>query len=154
MPDPRGDFTRKFDRDVLKDDSAALEELEAQRAKQRAEEEGVEGEFVKLANVLQYRANWLQDRFKGVIEPKGLSFRGRRFEFPKKEKAGPGWIEFRSHLTDTGLGIILESFMELDGKFKKKYDYITFPKVGVDVERAKKFVENKIFEFALEYQQA
>src|SRR5262249_55047867 len=113
---------------------------------------GLEGEFKKLANILQYRAQWLQDRFKGVTEAQNLGFKGRRFEFPKKEKAGPSWIEFRTHLTDTGLGITLECFMELEGKFKKKYDYINFPKTAIDVERAKKFVENKIFEFAVDYQ--
>ena len=150
--DPRGEFTRKFDREIMKDDTAALAELEAQRARQRAEEDGVETEFAKLAAILDHRAAWLMPRFKGVSDVKNLNFRGRRFEFPKRDKAGPGWIEFRSHLTDTGLGITLECFMELEGKFKKKYDYITFPKTGLDPEKAKKFVENKLYEFGTEYQ--
>jgi hypothetical protein len=151
VSEPRGEFTRKFDRDVMKDDSAAREELEAQRKRQQQEEAGVEGELAKLDEILEYRSKWLAERFKGVTESK-VDFRGRRFEFPKKGGMGPGWIEFRSKLTETGLGITLESYMALDGKFAKKFDYMNFPKESVDVTRAKKFVENKIFEFAMHYQ--
>jgi hypothetical protein len=147
----RGEFTRKFDRDVLKDEKAGLEELEAQKKRQKAEESAVDGELKKLDELLAYRAGWLRDRFKTMVEPK-IDFRGRRFEFEKLGNAGPGWLEFKCRQTDTGLGIILESFMLLEGKFKKKYDYVTFPKTGVDVDRAKKFIESKIFEFALAYQ--
>lgn len=152
MSEPRGEFTRKFDRDVLKDESAAIEELEAQRKRQQEEEAGLEGEFGKLAEILAYRAKWLSERFPGVTEGSKIDFRGRRFEFPKRETVGPGWMEFRSRLTETGLGITLECFMQLEGKFAKRYDYVNFPKTGVDVTRAKKFVENKIFEFAMDYQ--
>src|SRR5262249_28162143 len=120
----RGEFTRKFDRDVLKDDRAALEELEAQKKKLHAEESATDGELKKLDDTLAYRANWLGARFKTMSEPK-IDFRGRRFEFQKLGNAGPGWLEFKSRQTDTGLGIILESFMLLEGKFKKKYDYVT-----------------------------
>lgn len=153
MSEQRGEFTRKFDRDVLKDESAVVEELEAQRKRQQAEEAGLEGEFVKLNEILAYRAKWLSERFPGVTESAGMKDpRGKRFEFPVKDKVGPGWMEFRSRMTETGLGITLECFMQLDGKFTKRYDYVNFPKTGVDVTRAKKFVENKIFEFAMDYQ--
>ncbi len=153
MPEPseRGEFTRKFDRDVLKDESAAVEELAAQRRRQQEEEAGLEGELKKLAEILDYRAKWLTERFQGV-DVANIDFRGKRFEFPKRDKAGPGWMEFRARLTETGLGITLECFMQLDGKFGKRYDYVNFPKTGVDLPRAKKFVENKIFEFAMDYQ--
>jgi hypothetical protein len=155
MSEPRGEFTRKFDRDVLKDESAAVEELAAQKRRQREEEAGLEGEFAKLAEILEYRAKWLSERFAGVkeAENKGDS-RARRFDFPKRGSVGPGWMEFRSRLTETGLGISLECYMQLEGKFQKRYDYVNFPKTGVDVTRAKKFVENKIFEFASDYQAA
>jgi hypothetical protein len=153
MPDPRGEFTRKFDRDVLKDETAAIEELEAQRKLQQAEDAGVEGELKKLDEVLAYRAKWLSERFQGVTEPgKKLEFRGRRFEFPRRGNVGPGWLEFRARLNETGLGITFECQMELEGKFSKRYDYMSFPKAFVDLARAKKFVENKIVEFAMDYQ--
>ncbi len=152
MPEERGEFTRKFDRDVLKDESAAVEELAAQRRRQQAEEAGLEDEFKKLSDILDYRAKWLTERFQGVIDSAKIDFRGKRFEFPKRGGVGPGWIEFRTRLTETGLGISLESYMQLEGKFAKRYDYVNFPKTGLDVNRAKKFVENKIFEFAMDYQ--
>lgn len=152
--DTRGEFTRKFDREVLKDDSAAKAELEAQKRRHQEEEAGLESEFGKLNEVLAYRAQWLRERFPGVQEAPKVEFRGRRFEFPKRGAVGPGWIEFRSRLTETGLGITLECYMALEGRFGKRYDYVNFPKTGVDPARAKKFVENKIFEFAMDYQAA
>ncbi|MBI3722675.1 hypothetical protein HY251_01775 [bacterium] len=154
LPEERGEFTRKFDRDIMKDDTAALEELEAQRKRQLQEDEGIEHQFKKLQEILERRSKWLKDRFTGVTEPSALDFRGRRFEFPQKDNVGPGFVEFRAHLTDTGMGITLECYMGLEGKYKKKYDYMNFPKSGIDVERAKKFVENKIFEFAVDYKGA
>jgi hypothetical protein len=152
MPDERGEFTRKFDRDVLKDETAAVEELAAQRRRQIEEEAGLEDEFKKLAEILDYRAKWLLERFAGVVDVAKVDFRGKRFEFPKKGNVGPGWMELRYHMTETGLGITLECYMQLEGKFAKRYDYMNFPKTGIDTARAKKFVENKIFEFASDYQ--
>lgn len=153
MPaEPRGEFTRKFDRDVLKDETAATEELEAQRRRQQIEDAGLAGEFTKLDEILEYRSKWLSERFPGVKESSDKVERGKRFEFPKKGSAGPGSMEFRSRLTETGLGITLECFMQLEGKFQKRYDYVNFPKTGIDIARAKKFVESKIFEFAMDYQ--
>ena len=150
MTEERGEFTRKFDRNVLKDESAAVEELEAQKRAKAAEDSQLEAEFTKLVGILDYRGQWLAERFK-CTEPK-VEFRGRRFEFAKNAKAGPGFLEFRVRLTETGLGITLECYVQLDGKFGKRYDYVNFPKTNVDVTRAKKFVENKIYEFATEYQ--
>ncbi len=151
MSEQRGEFTRKFDREVLKDETAVIEELEAQKKAKLEEEAGLESEFKKLLEILEYRAKWLAERFK-CTETK-VEWKGRRFEFPKNKTAGPGYMEFRTRLTETGLGITLECTMGLEGKFAKRHDYVNFPKTNVDVARAKKFVENKIFEFATDYQQ-
>lgn len=148
MSTPRGEFTRKFDREIMGDDSVELEEREVMKALLSAEQEALESEFKKILAVLNQRADWLRKRFK-VIEPGDVQFRGRRFDFERGEgSAGAGWLEFRLRLTDTGLGIILECLMGVEGLFKKRYDYIVFPKDAVQVDKAQKFIEAKIFEFA------
>ena len=148
MSTPRGEFTRKFDREIMGDDSVELEEREVMKALVSAEQQAVEDEFRKILALLNQRAEWLHKRFQ-VQEPQETQFRGRRFEFTRSSGSnGAGWLEFRCRLTDTGLGIILECLMGVEGQFKKRYDYIVFPKEAVQVDKAQKFIESKIFEFA------
>ena len=151
MSTERGEFTRKFDRDILGDESAESEDREAQRRALEAEDQAVEEEFKKILGLLEYRATWLKDRFTGCNEAGGLSFRGRRFEFTQNERQ-VGWIEFRTRLTDSQQGIMVESYMELEGQFPKRHDYVSFPKDSVRLDRAKRFIESKLFEFAGPYQ--
>ena len=150
----RGDFTRKFDRDILGDTSAEEEEREVQRLRMRAEDQAVEAEFDKILSVLEYRAAWLRDRFPRCKEPPGVKFRGRRFEFHGDDGKVVGTIEFHVRLTDSQQGIMIESFMNLEGQFPRRHDYVNSPKENVNAARAKRFVESKIFEFAGPYQDA
>ncbi len=149
----RGEFTRKFDRDILGDETAADEELKARQLASLKEDGAVESEFAKILSVLEYRAKWLTERFEGCTEVTSVDFRGRRFEFKSKGK-NVGWIEFRAKLTDSEMGITVESNMELEGQFPRRHDYVTFPKEQVPLERAKKFIESKLMEFAGPYQDA
>jgi hypothetical protein len=149
----RGEFTRRFDREIMKDETVEKDELAALQALKTAERNALEEEFLKIEGILEHRAKWLHERFSDMNELKELDFRGRRFEFPKKpETVGAGWLEFRIRLTDTSLGILLECNMGIEGRFKKRYDYVVFPKENVNIERTRKFVESKLFEFAAEYQ--
>ncbi|MEZ6189005.1 MAG: hypothetical protein R3F62_28905 [Planctomycetota bacterium] len=151
----RGEFTRKFDREILGDDSAAAEERAHLAKLQEAEQAALELEFTKLLQVLEYRAAWLRERFPGMREPKLESARGRRFEFgpsPMDKGRTVGWLEFRTRLTDSQQAVLLESLMELEGQFSKRHDYVTFPKEKVSIDKAKRFVESKILEFAGTYQ--
>jgi hypothetical protein len=149
----RGEFTRKFDLEIMKDETVKSDEIGAFQEMQAAEKAAIEEQFLRIMGILEHRGLWLHDRFTDISEPDTVDFRGRRFDFPKTPRSvDVGWLEFRARLTDTSLGIILESFMGISGRFKKRYDYITFPKDNVDVERAMKFVESKIFEFAASWQ--
>jgi hypothetical protein len=150
----RGEFTRKFDRDILNDKEAANEEREVQRKRELAADAAVEAEFLKILNILDYRAQWLRDRFKSMQEPKAVDFRGRRFEFPGPGGQLAGWIEFRTKLSESQQAIVIESFMQLEGVFNRKYDYVSFPKEAVNVDRVRRFVESKLIEFAGPYQDA
>lgn len=148
MPEPtRGEFTRKFDREILGDETAAEEEREAQRLKLAAHDNALEEEFEKILAILDYRSQWLRSRFSECKQVTALEFRGRRFEFVKDGKLR-GWIEFRTRLTDSQQGIAIESFMELEGAFARKHDYVTFPKEKINMDKAKRFVEAKIMQFA------
>jgi hypothetical protein len=144
----RGEFTRKFDRDILGDESAEAEERQYRQRLADAEERALEAEFSKILNVLEYRAGWLKQRFPSMREPAGVDFRGRRFEFRTDDNKLQAWIEFRCRLTDSQQGIMIESFMEHDGVFPKRYDYVSFPKEQVKIDKAKRFIESKILEFA------
>jgi hypothetical protein len=148
----RGEFTRKFDREILQDQSAEQEERAAQKRRAEAEDSALEAEFLKVMNILEYRASWLRERFPGLREPGGLDFRGRRFEFADKGGGQIGWIEFRTRLSDSHQAIVIESFMQLEGVFSRRYDYVSFPKEQVPVDRARRFIESKLFEFAGPYQ--
>jgi hypothetical protein len=147
----RGEFTRKFDRDILGDETAAAEEEEVQRRKRSVEDQALEDEFVKILDVLDYRSQWLRSRFPECTEKKGVEFRGRRFEFLRGGKT-VGWIEFRTRLTDSQQGISVESFMQLDGVFPKRHDYVICPKENVSLDRVKRFIEAKIMQFASPWQ--
>lgn len=151
----RGEFTRKFDRDILGDKSAEEEEARARKRLEDLEDTALEAEFQKVLDLLDYRARWLLERFKRCREAgKVGGFRGRRFEFTDEGEKLVGWIEFRTRLTDSQQGIMIESFMELDGRFPRRHDYVNFPKESVNLDRAKRFIESKLFEFAGPYQDA
>lgn len=149
----RGEFTRRFDRDILGDETAAEEERRARERQVEAEDQALEAEFQKILSVLDYRANWLHDRFPSCSEASGLSFRGRRFEFADSSGQTIGWIEFHARLTDSLQGIALESFMELE-EVPRRHDYVNFPKENVSLDRVKRFVESKLLEFAGPFQDA
>lgn len=153
MATERGEFTRKFDRDILGDESAAAEEAEAQRLLAEQQDQALEREFQKVQSVLEYRAQWLKERFPECEDKGGQGFRGRRFEF-RSANSGKmiGWIEFRIRLTDSQQGIVVESTMELEGHFPRRHDYVNFPKENLSLEKAKRFVESKLMEFAGPYQ--
>ncbi len=151
----RGEFTRKFDREILKDSSAEAEEKEVQRRREATADTALENEFQKILGVLDYRAGWIKERFPQMREPGNIEFRGRRFEFPGKAGwPGPpvGWIELRVRLSDTQQAIVVESLMQLEGAFGRRHDYVTFPKEKIAPERVRRFVESKLFEFAGPYQ--
>lgn len=151
----RGEFTRKFDRQILQDKTAEEEERAVQRQRVEAEDAALEAEFHKVLNILEYRASWLKERFRGFHESGdlGRDVRGRHFDFADGGGKKIGWLEFRTRLTDSHQAILVESYMQLEGRFPRRYDYITVPKERVPIERVKKFVESKIYEFAGPYQE-
>lgn len=146
MNSGRGEFTRKFDREILGDASAEAEEREAQRKALLQEDRQLEEEFEKILAILDYRAKWLTDRFSDCRDV-AVEFRGRRFEFTSGGKLR-GSIQFQTRLTDSEQGITVESTMDLEGVFPRRHDYVNFPKERVQIDRVKRFVESKLMEYA------
>ena len=58
----------------------------------------------------------------------------------------------RTKLSDSQQAIVIESFMQLEGAFARRYDYVSFPKESVNLDRSRRFVESKLLEFAGPYQ--
>ena len=146
MSPARGEFTRKFDREILGDETAEAEEREAQRQALMAEDRALEEEFEKILAVLDYRAKWIKARFPEAKDM-DVDFRGRRFEFSSGGRKR-GAIQFQTRLTDSQQGITVESTMELEGAFPRRHDYVNFPKERVQIDRVKRFVEAKLMQFA------
>jgi hypothetical protein len=87
-----------------------------------------------------------------MTEPKDLDFRGRRFIFvPNDKYKHQGSLEFKVRTNESRLAVLLECTMEIPGRLERRNDYVTFPIERVDEEKAKLFVENKLFEFAQAY---
>lgn len=142
----RGEFTRKFDREILGDATAEAEEREAKRKAVLQEDRALEEEFEKIIAILDYRARWLTERFAECRDVP-VEFRGRRFEFTSGGKLR-GSIQFQTRLTDSEQGITVESTMDLEGAFPRRHDYVNFPKERVQIDRVKRFVEAKLTEYA------
>ncbi|MBL4844412.1 MAG: hypothetical protein JKY65_02700 [Planctomycetes bacterium] len=151
MASGRGEFTRKFDRDILGDATAEEEERVAQEEALKAEDSALEEEFQKILAVLDYRAKWLTRRFPECKNVDKLDFRGRKFEFSQGGQLR-GTIQFQTRLTESLQGITVESTMDLEGAFPRRHDYVNFPKERVQIDRVKRFVETKLMQFAADWQ--
>jgi len=152
----RGKFTRKFDREVLNDKDAAHEEASARAS---AESSALEAELGKIVEILDRRRGWLRERFPDMIEetPAGGS-RGLRFVFRGGPHGREGFLELRCRLNESALAIVLESRWEIrdgaGGGRAPRNDYVTFPRSCVDGDRAQKFIDGRIMEFAKTYTHA
>ena len=49
------------------------------------------------------------------------------------------------------MAILVESRFQVPSLNKVQYDYVTLPTSRPDVERARRFIESKLFDFAREY---
>lgn len=148
MAAPHGEFTRKFDREILKLPGSKEREETAREHKERKKRERIEAELAKIEGLLQYRKDWLKERFSNIVL--SAPEEGRRGLVLSLEKDGvQAFLEFNYRLNDSGLAVLLES--RTGAGEKKLYDYTSFPAESVEYDRAKNFIEAKILEFAKEY---
>jgi len=147
-----GDFTRQFDKRIMKKPLPEDSETEEQR-RERLTREKFGAEMAKIAERLDHRADFLSQRFPNMVhETDGIS--GSTYIFRASDKQPRnGTLQFSLRPTDTLEALTVRMEMTIDGVCEKKSDYITFPVDKVDVDKANAFIEQSIFEFARLYMQ-
>jgi hypothetical protein len=145
-----GKFTRKFDKKIMKKPLPEDSETDEQR-RERLTREKFGAEMAKIMERLDYRADFLKERFPDMLhETDGIS--GSKYIFPpSSDRPRKGFLEFTLRPTGTLEALTVKMEMEIDGVCEKKSDYITFPVNKVDLEKANTFIEQSIFEFARLY---
>jgi hypothetical protein len=145
--EPMGEFTKKFEREILGHDvTDAPEDAEAKVRKSLEE-------IKKLYNLILERRDWLRQRFKNIKEEeiKDGTAAGLSCTFEKDpEHPHSGRLEFRCRDNETHQAIFLECTIEIEGQ-QPSNDYVSFPVDRVNEARAKKFIQDKIFAFAKAY---
>ncbi len=147
MGAPHGEFTRKFDRDILKLPGSEEREASAKARQEAKKNELLEAELAKIEGLLQYRKDWLKQRFANIAVTKPEGKRGLLLTLGEGPEQAS--LEFVYRLNDSKLAVLLESRTGTDAK--KLYDYTSFPAEKVEYDRAKNFIEAKILEFARDY---
>jgi len=144
---PMGEFTRKFERDILGHEVPEAQDDTELKIKNAL------NEITKLYGLIEDRKEWLRQRFSNIEETeiKEETAAGLCCKFKKDDDhTKNGHLEFRCRDNDTHQAIFLECSMQTgDGPMQN--DYVSFPVDRVNIERAKKFIQDKIFAFAKAY---
>lgn len=163
MEDPRGEFTRKVDSELLmrfaNDDEknkvrVELEKQEAQRRRLDSEKktlETVAAQMARIKEVLTGRDEFVARRFDNIERTEPSDGVGVTYSFSATGAARAARMQFYCQDNATHQAFFVESLMEIEGKMPPRKDYITFPVADVNIARVKKFVEGKILAFIKEY---
>ncbi|MHC4663208.1 MAG: hypothetical protein ACYS8W_16220 [Planctomycetota bacterium] len=144
---PMGEFTRKFEREVMgRDvpDAPGDTEVKSREAL---------NQIIRLYGLIEERKDWLRQRFPNIVEKetKDEEAAGLRCDFPKDgDHPKSGRMEFRVRDNETHQAIFLECTIEIEGE-KPVNDYVSFPVDRVNEAKARKFIQDKIFIFAKSY---
>ena len=163
MSDPRGEFTKRIDEELLLQSAgeaarqAARIDLDLVQRRQRSavreanDNRLLEEALGSIREVLSSRSEFLADRFSNMIESVDPEGRGVAYRFSASEShPREATLELRVAPNDTGNAIFVESAMAIE-ESPAINDYITFPAREVPIPRVKRFVEGKIVEFIKAY---
>ncbi|GIW71618.1 MAG: hypothetical protein KatS3mg102_1160 [Planctomycetota bacterium] len=147
-----GEFTGKFDREILK--SHLVDPAQQQREREQREQQRLEQELHQIGKIIDHRRKFLLERFANALAdeetpPPGVPGMALRFEpdgVLRKAK-----FVLRARPNDSRLAIVIEARYEIAGLQHPSYDYITLPVTQVDLERARRFIEAKLIDFARAY---
>jgi hypothetical protein len=146
-----GDFTNRFDREVLRSQMAELQAKEKEGEKARREEEAVDRRLAEIGAILEKRAAFIRERFPGAA-PEPIEGAGFRFAFgPRAKREKGATFSIRARANDSRLAILVESDFEIPDAGVRERDYVSVPVREADIERARKFVEAKLLDFARAY---
>jgi hypothetical protein len=147
-----GEFTSKFDREILHDRMAEEEAEAARSRREQAEIDRVAQMLKDIGDVLQDRARFIRDRFDNAAESVPEGAVGFHFDFAATDERREAKLWIRARLNDSQLAIRLESWFEVPTLQRKQSDYVNIPTTTEpNLERTRRFVESKLFDFARAY---
>ena len=139
-----GEFTSKFDREILNDRMAEKEAETARSQKEQAEVDRVAQMLDEIGNVLQDRARFIRDRFDNAAESVPEGAVGFHFDFTATDDRREAKLWIRARLNDSQLAIRLESRFEVPTLQRKQSVYVNVPTtIEPNLERARRFVEHR-----------
>jgi hypothetical protein len=146
-----GDFTNRFDKEILRSKMAELDEAKSKFEKEKQELEKIERDLGEIGQILDRRAGFLRERFANSKREE-LGGVGFRFSFaPTADRPRSAIFSLRARANESRLAILIESNFEIPEAGSKEYDYITIAVAKMDFDRAKQFVEAKLLDFARAY---
>jgi hypothetical protein len=146
-----GDFTNRFDKEILRSKMAEIEDAKNRFAEEKKELEKIERDLAEIGRLLDRRAGFLRERFSNSAQQEigGIGF---KFTFqPTADRQRSAVFSIRARANDSRLAILIESNFEVPEIAAKEYDYVTIPVKKMDLDRAKQFIEAKLLDFARIY---
>lgn len=145
-----GEFTTRFDAEILRSKFAEMEAERQKQAKEKAEVDKVDRMLEEIGAILEKRAHFVEERFPNATR-QPLEGTGFCFTFAETPDRKQATFSLTAHIKESRLAIAVESRFEVPAIRKKQYDYVNTPTTQPDVERARRFIESKLFEFARDY---
>lgn len=146
-----GEFTGRFDREILNSELAAMAEEARKRDAERQKADALAADIEKISGVLEQRAQFVMERFPNAERKQGPEA-GFVLAFGKHEALREALFIMRARTNESQLAILVESRYEIDGDASgAHYDYVSLPVDHVDHDRAKRFIENMLLDFARTY---
>ena len=144
-----GDFTARFDREILQSQFA---EIEAKMAaeKEQAEVDRIDLMLAEIAKILVKRAKFVEERFPNA-QPLGSEVAGFRFAFEQTGDRVEARFLIQASVNESRLAIRVCSRYEVPSRQKDQRDYVTLPTTQPNIDRARRFIESKLFDFARSY---
>lgn len=145
-----GEFTSRFDKEILKSALAEQNKKALEQAKEKAEQDRIDLDVKEIAKIAERRVPWIKERFPNAEEEK-VDHLGFRFRFNQTPERKAASLLIRVRTNDSRMAIMVESQYEVPVNKVKEYDYISLPTQKVDMDKAKRFIETKLLDFAKVY---
>ena len=145
-----GDFTNRFDREILKSEMAKINTEKLKEAEEKKEAERIDVFLEDIDKLLARRAAFVTERFKNstAVDLPGAGF---QYSFKADGKLKAADFSITARINDSRMAVHVESFYEIPDVKAKEKDYITIPLQKLDLDRAKRFIESKLLDFARLY---
>ena len=145
-----GEFTSRFDKEVLKSHLAEQNKKALEQAKEKVEQDRIDTDVKEIGKVAERRVPWMRERFPNAKQ-KTVDHAGFRFKFAQTPERKAATFLLRVRPNESRMAIMVESNYEIPASKVKEYDYISLPTLKVDMDKAKRFIEAKLLDFAKIY---